>query len=294
MTNQLTESRNPDSAEIDALPTLELVRLMNREDARVPAAIAPELPNVAAAIDGIAARMRKGGRLIYIGAGTSGRLGVQDAAECPPTFNTAPGQVVALMAGGGAALTRPVEGAEDDAAAGERDVVSLAIGPLDSLVGIAASGTTPYVLGGMAEAKRRGAFVVSVACNHPSPMAERADIAIAPLVGPEAITGSTRLKAGSAQKMVLNMLSTGTMVRLGKTYGNLMVDVQPTNAKLRRRAQRIVAEATGLELAAAATLLAACNGQVKVAIVSALAGVDPTEATNRLLAAGGVVRGALG
>jgi N-acetylmuramic acid 6-phosphate etherase len=292
-TGTLTEARNPATAEVDTLPTHELVRLINREDARVPAAIERELPKIAQAIDQIAERMRQGGRLVYIGAGTSGRLAVLDAAECPPTFSTEPGQVIALIAGGQAAIQRSVEGAEDDEAVGAREVAALDIGPRDSLVGIAASGTTPYVLGGMAEARRHGALVVSLACNAPTPMAELADISIAPLVGPEVITGSTRLKAGSAQKMVLNLISTGVMVRLGKTFGNLMVDVQPVNAKLRRRARRIVAEACGVDLERAERLLAACGENVKVAIVAELAGVSPQEAQARLAAAGGVVRRAL-
>lgn len=289
----VTEARNPASEAIDSLPTLEVVRLINAEDAGVAAAVARELPAVAEAVDGIAARMRTGGRLVYIGAGTSGRLGVLDAAECPPTFGTHPQRVVALIAGGPRAITQAVEGAEDDRAAGARDIAELAVGAEDSVVGIAASGRTPYVIGGMQEARRRGALVISLACARPSPMAELADIAIAPVVGPEVISGSTRLKAGTAQKMVLNLLSTGTMIRLGKTFGNLMVDVQATNAKLRARAQRIVSEACDLPPGEAARLLEACDGEVKVAIVSALAGLTPAEARERLQRSGGVVREAL-
>jgi len=292
-TQHSTESRNPATQEIDSVSTLEMVRLMNAEDAKVAAVVEAELPTIAAAIDAIAERMRRGGRLIYIGAGTSGRLGVLDASECPPTFSAAPGQVVGLIAGGPTALTTAVEGAEDSPDSGAADVAALDVGPDDSVVGVAASGGTPYVLGGMAEARRRGALVVSLACNHPAPVHEAADIAIAPVVGPEIITGSTRLKAGTAQKMVLNMLSTGVMVRLGKTYGNLMVDVQATNVKLRARARRIVAQACDISEEQAGELLTACNGEVKTAMVVRLNGISPEEARRQLREAGGGVRRAL-
>jgi anhydro-N-acetylmuramic acid kinase len=288
--SSLTEARNAASAEIDALPTLEMVRLINTEDTRVAEAVQVELSRIAAAIDAIAARMRDGGRLIYIGAGTSGRLGVLDAAECPPTFSTAPGQVVGLIAGGPPALTVSVEGAEDDMAAGARDVAALGVAANDTVVGIAASGATPYVLGGLRAGRERGALLVSLACNRPSEIEALADIGIAPLVGPEVIAGSTRLKAGTAQKMVLNMLSTGVMVRLGKTFGNLMVDVQPTNNKLRRRAVRIVEQACGISPDEAQAVLEACGGDVKAAIVTVLAGVAPDEARQYLEASGGIVR----
>ncbi|MFL5800532.1 MAG: N-acetylmuramic acid 6-phosphate etherase [Roseiflexaceae bacterium] len=291
--SDLTETRNTATNLIDILPTIELLRAINTEDAGVPAAVAAELPRVAEAVDRIAERMRAGGRLIYIGAGTSGRLGVQDAAECPPTFSTPPELVVALIAGGRDALTRAIENAEDDPDAGARDVAALALGPSDSVVGIAASGTTPYVLGGMAEARRRGALVVGLACNHPSRVAELADVSIAPLVGPEVITGSTRLKAGTAQKLVLNMISTGVMIRLGKTYGNLMVDLHPTNSKLRRRARQIVREVCGVSEAEAEALLKAADDQVKVAIVAGLGGVSADQARRQLAAVGGVTRRAL-
>jgi anhydro-N-acetylmuramic acid kinase len=288
----LTEARNPATENIDTLPTLDMLRLINAQDARVAQAIADELPHIAEAIDRIAERMRSGGRLVYVGAGTSGRLGVLDASECPPTFSTPPEWVVGVIAGGERALTHSAEGAEDDAEAGARDVAALNVGKRDSVVGIAASGRTPYVLGGMTEARKRGAFVVGLACNRPSPMQDLADVNIAPLTGPEVITGSTRLKAGSAQKMVLNMLSTGVMIRLGKTFGNLMVNVQPTNAKLQARARRIVEHACGLTPDEAAAALEAC-GSVQVAIVSTLARVTPDEARQRLNAAGGIVRKAL-
>ncbi len=303
MVNQTTETRNPATTDIDTVSTLEMVRLMNAEDARVAEAVAAELPQVAEAIDRIAARMRKEchpersrrrGRLIYIGAGTSGRLGILDAVECPPTFGTSPDRVVGLIAGGERAIKKAVEGAEDDPSAGARDIAALDVSALDSVVGIAASGATPYVLGGVKEARRRGALTVSLACNRPAPIQEIADVNIAPIVGPEVIAGSTRLKAGTAQKMVLNMLSTGVMIRLGKTYGNLMVDVQATNAKLQERARRIVMQACGVSETEARAALDACAGEVKTAIVMLLGEVvDVAEARARLDAAQGIVRRAL-
>ncbi len=289
----LTEAHHPAAEEIDTLATLDILRLMNSEDMHVARAVSAELVPLARAIDHIAERMRGGGRLIYVGAGTSGRLGVLDAAECPPTFNTAPDQVLALIAGGARAITQAVEGAEDDAEAGARDLAARQVSARDSVVGIAASGRTPYVIGALREAKRRGAFVVSLACNRHTPVEEIADVSIALLVGPEIISGSTRLKAGTAQKMALNMISTGVMIRLGKTFGNLMVDVQATNTKLRDRAQRIVATACHLSLEDAEARLAQCNGEVKTAIVSELARVSPAEARARLRAANGSVRAAL-
>ncbi|MCX7840138.1 MAG: N-acetylmuramic acid 6-phosphate etherase [Anaerolineae bacterium] len=289
----MTEATNAATVDIDTLPTLEMVQRINAEDHRVAPAVAAELPAIARAIDAIAERMRRGGRLIYIGAGTSGRLGVLDAAECPPTFSTSPDQVVALIAGGERALTHAIEGAEDDEDAGGRDIAALNVSERDCVVGIAASGRTPYVIGGLREAKRRGAFIVSVACNRPAPIHDLADVSIAPLVGPEVIAGSTRLKAGTAQKMVLNILSTGTMIRLGKTFGNLMVDVQATNTKLRERARRIVAQVCNVSDEKADALLARCDGEVKTAIVVARAGVSPDEARARLRAVNGVVRDAL-
>ncbi len=289
----LTEARNPATADIDTVPTLEMARRMNAEDRQIAEAVSGALAAIATAIDGIAARMAQGGRLIYVGAGTSGRLAALDAAECPPTFSAPPGLVVAVMAGGPQAFSQSIEGAEDDLEGGARDLLALAPGPLDSVVGLAASGRTPYVLGAMQAGRARGAFVIGLSCNRPSPIAQAADCAITVVTGPEVITGSTRLKAGTAQKMVLNMLSTGVMIRLGKTYGNLMVDVQASNAKLRGRARRIVAQATGLPAAEAAALLDACGGEVKTAIVAALANVDPETARRRLAASGGVVRAAL-
>ena len=289
----LTEQVNPFTEDIDMVPTSEIVRLINQEDARVAAAVAVELGNIARAIDAIAERMQHGGRLIYIGAGTSGRLGVLDASECPPTFSTPPELVVALIAGGRRAITESVEGAEDEYSLGAQQVAELHVTYNDSVVGVAASGGTPYVLGGIEEARKCGALTVSVACNRPSKLEEAVDIGIAPLVGPEVIAGSTRLKAGTAQKLVLNMLSTGVMVKLGKTFGNLMVDVQTTNSKLRDRARYIVAQACGIDVERSTQILEACDGEVKAAIVSELAGVPPEQARLLLKKSGGMVRKAL-
>lgn len=290
----LTERRNPASANIDLMSTTELVALMNHEDSTVATAVAEELPQIAAAIDAIAAHMRQGGRLIYAGAGTSGRLGVLDASECPPTYSTPPELVVGLIAGGQHALTCSIEGAEDDELAGMQAIVELDLLAHDSLVGIAASGSTPYVAGAMREARRRGALTVSLTCSLPARLAELADIAIAPRVGPEIVTGSTRMKAGTAQKLVLNMLSTGVMVRLGKTYGNLMVDVQPSNAKLRARAIRIVRDICNVNDASAEAALQASAGHVKVAVLMLMLNLNPQQAHEQLERAGGVVRRALG
>jgi len=290
----LTEERNPLTTDIDTLPTLDMLTLINREDQKVAFAVHTELPNIAVAVDAITSRIQRGGRLIYIGAGTSGRLGVLDASECPPTFGTPPELVVGLIAGGDVALTDAIEGAEDDQVGGAREIAELNVSENDCVVSIAASGRTLYAIGGLEEAKKRGALTVSIACNRPSPLEELAEIGIAPIVGPEVLSGSTRLKAGTAQKMVLNMISTGVMIRLGKTYSNLMVDVQPTNIKLRQRARRIVAEAAGLNLEQAAKILQACGGEVKTAIVAVLANVSPELAQQRLRQTGGFVRKAIG
>jgi N-acetylmuramic acid 6-phosphate etherase len=289
----LTEQVNPFTQNIDVVPTLEMVRLINQEDARVAAAVAIEQENIARAIDAITAQMKHGGRLIYLGAGTSGRLGVLDASECPPTFNTPPELVVALIAGGPRAITAAVEGAEDDAARGAQEIAACRVRDNDAVVGIAASGETPYVLGGIGEAQKHGALTVGVSCNRPSRLDQGVEISIVPLVGPEVIAGSTRLKAGTAQKLVLNMLSTGVMVKLGKTFGNLMVDVQPTNSKLYDRARRIVAQACNISLERAAELLETTHGEVKTAIVAELTGLSPDAARARLVQAGGMVRQAL-
>lgn len=293
MEQSITESNNPQTREIDLLSTREIVAAMAAEDARVAPAVSAEGDNIARLVDVIVERMQRGGRLIYIGAGTSGRLGVLDAAECPPTFGTPPELVLARIAGGSAALTEAVEAVEDDAALGAGEIAELQAGPDDVVLGIAASGRTPYVLGALAEARRRGAFVAGLACTRPSELAAAVDIMIAPVVGPEVIAGSTRLKAGTAQKLVLNQLTTASMIKLGKTFGNLMVDVQPTNGKLRRRAEAIVGAATGVDAAQARRLLELTAYRAKPAIVMALAGVDAAEARRRLEASGGHVRRAL-
>jgi N-acetylmuramic acid 6-phosphate etherase len=270
-----------------------MVQRINAEDMCVAPAVARELPRIAEAIDGIVSRMRMGGRLIYVGAGTSGRLGVLDAVEMPPTFSTPPELVRGVIAGGHAALTHSVEGAEDDEIQGQREIENLGINASDTVVGLTASGRTPFVIGALRAAHASGALTIGLACNRPAPLQAVTDIYIAPLVGPEVIAGSTRLKAGTAEKMVLNLISTGTMIRLGKTYGNLMVDVQPTNAKLRVRARRIVERVCGLDSEAAEKLLAACGGHVKTALVAGLASISPEAARRRLAQANDSVRAAL-
>lgn len=289
-----TEQRNPASENLDRLSALEIVRLMNAEDAKVAAAVGDEAASIARAIDALTDRLRAGGRLVYIGAGTSGRLGVLDATECPPTFRTPPELVVGVIAGGPPALTRSVEGAEDHPEYGERDLRAIQFDPRDTLVGIATSGRTPYVIGGMKFARSIGALTIGLCCNDRAALAEYSDICIAPVVGPEVLSGSTRLKAGTATKMVLNMLTTGTMVRLGKTYGNLMVDLRATNSKLTDRARRIVMTLTGLSSDEALDLLGRCQGEVKTAIVVHHRSVEPDEARRLLDEAGGHLRRALG
>lgn len=290
----LTEQVNPRTTGLDQFSTLEIVEAMNAEDATVAGAVRRTLPAIARAVDEIVERMRRGGRLIYIGAGTSGRLGVLDAVECLPTFGTEPGQVIGLIAGGEPALTQAVEGAEDRYDGGQHDLEAVNLLPRDTVVGIAASGHTPYVLGALDYANALGALTIAVACNEPAPMLERARIAIPILVGPEILAGSTRLKAGTAQKMVLNMLSTATMVRLGKVYGNLMVDVKVTNQKLSERARRIVSRVAGVDEAEAARLLALTGNEVKTAIVMARLGVSAEEARSLLQAADGMLRRVIG
>jgi N-acetylmuramic acid 6-phosphate etherase len=289
-----TEARNPASAAIDALSPLEIVRLMNDEDAKVAPAIQAEEATIAAAMEIIAGRLRQGGRLIYAGAGTSGRLGVLDAAECPPTFSTPPEMVVGLIAGGREALVRAVEGAEDHPETAVADLQAVGLCGRDVLVGIATSGRTPYVRGALDYAKQVGAPAIGFSCNPDSQLAEAADLVIAPVVGPEVISGSTRLKAGTATKMVLNMLTTGAMVLLGKTYGNLMVDLKATNQKLTERSKRIVALLTGLSREEAEGLLARCNGEVKTAIVMHHRRVAADDARRLLHEAGGQLRGVIG
>ncbi|MFE4665384.1 N-acetylmuramic acid 6-phosphate etherase [Streptomyces sp. NPDC056716] len=288
-----TEAFRPELADIDRLSTLGLATLMNREDSGVPGAVARALPAIAAAIDAIAARMARGGRLIYAGAGTAGRLGVLDASECPPTFNTDPAQVVGLIAGGPGAMVTSVEGAEDSPELARADLDALALTGDDTVVGISASGRTPYALGAVGHARALGALTVGLACNPHSALAAAAEHGIEVVVGPELLTGSTRLKAGTAQKLVLNMLSTITMIRLGKTYGNLMVDVRASNEKLRARSRRIVALATGAADDEIEAALAATDGEVKDAILTLLAGVDAPTAARLLEESGGHLRAAL-
>ncbi|WNI16037.1 N-acetylmuramic acid 6-phosphate etherase [Actinacidiphila sp. ITFR-21] len=289
-----TEAFRPELAEIDRLSTLEIARTMNAEDATVPTAVAAQLPVIAAAIEAIAARMARGGRLVYAGAGTAGRLGVLDASECPPTFNTTPGrEVVGLIAGGPEAMVVSVEGAEDSAELAAADLDALRLTAEDSVVGISASGRTPYAVGAVRHARALGALTVGLSCNADSPLAAAAEHGIEVVVGPELVVGSTRLKAGTAQKLVLNMLSTITMIRLGKTYGSLMVDVRASNEKLRARSRRIVALATGAGDAAIEAALTATDGEVKPAILVLLAEVDAATANRLLAASDGHLRQAL-
>ncbi|MFF1559886.1 N-acetylmuramic acid 6-phosphate etherase [Streptomyces sp. NPDC058279] len=288
-----TEAFRPDLAEIDRLPTLDIVRLMHAEDATVPAAVAARLPQIAAAVDAIAARMARGGRLLYVGAGTAGRMGVLDASECPPTFNTDPHQVVGLIAGGPTAMVKAVEGAEDSADLAADDLTALDLTATDTVVGVSASGRTPYAIGAVEFARTRGALTVGLSCNAGSALAAAAEHGIEVVVGPEFLTGSTRLKAGTAQKLVLNLISTVTMIRLGKTYGNLMVDVRATNEKLRARSRRIVALATGAPDEEIEAALAATDGEVKNAVLVILGGVDAATAAHLLTEADGHLRAAL-
>ncbi|HEX9247471.1 MAG TPA: N-acetylmuramic acid 6-phosphate etherase [bacterium] len=289
----LTEAINDRTRDLDLRTPLDQARVMNEEDRRVPAAVEAVLPQIADAVVRIAEALRRGGRLIYVGAGTSGRLAVLDAAECPPTFGTPPDLVQAVLAGEAQAVTEAVEGAEDDEAAGARAMDARGAGPDDVVVGIAASGRTPFVIAAVRHARARGAATIAVACTPSSPLEAACHLGIVPLVGPEVIAGSTRLKAGTAQKLVLNMLSTLAMVQLGKIYGNLMVDLTATNAKLRRRAVRIVTAAAEVAEPDAVEALARAGGRVPVAIVMLRARLDPEAAAERLVRAGGSVRRAL-
>ena len=292
--NQLiTEQRNPNSMQLDSLSAQELVALINREDQQVALAVEKCLPQIASAVEKIVAAFERGGRLVYVGAGTSGRLGVLDASECPPTYGVKPEMVVGLIAGGDYALRHPIEGAEDNVQQGQADLEEIDFSARDVLVGIAASGRTPYVLGALNYAKQLGATTVSIASNPKSKMAEVADIAIETVVGPEVLTGSSRMKSGTAQKLVLNMLTTASMVLIGKCYQNLMVDVQASNEKLKARALKIVMEATECDNEAAANVLAKANGQVKLAILMQLSGLDALEAQSLLDKSNGKLRQAL-
>lgn len=289
----VSEERNPRSLGIDAMSALDIVRLMNDEDRRVPEAVGKVLPQIAQAVDAIVTAFGKGGRLIYIGAGTSGRLGVLDASECPPTFGVPYDMVVGLMAGGSEALFKAKEGAEDDVAAGAGDLAGVSLSRNDVVVGIAVSGRTPYVLGALDYASRVGAATVGLTCNPASAIAKAVDISIAPVVGPEVVTGSTRLKSGTAQKLVLNMISTASMVRIGKTYQNLMVDMHASNEKLVARAIRIVMQATECSPDVAEEALALTGKDVKLAILTILTGKAPDDARAALAGAGGFLRRAV-
>ena len=288
-----TEAVNERSLGLDAASTLEALRLIHDEDARAVTAVTPELPYIADAVEIIVGALKSGGRLVYVGAGTSGRLGVLDASECPPTFGTDPETIVGLIAGGREAMFRAQEGAEDHEESGAADVDAIGVGPLDVVCGIAASRRTPYVVGAVARARELGARTLFVTCNPRSAFTLDVDVAICADVGPEVLMGSTRMKSGTATKLVLNMLTTAAMVRMGKVYRNMMVDLKPTNAKLVERSRRIVMLATDCDYTAAAEALGAAGGHVKTAIVMLAVGVSAEAARARVEAAGGFVRGAI-
>lgn len=294
LTGLTTEGVDESLADLDTRSVAELARVMNERDHEVPRAVAAALPQITTAIEAVVMRMARGGRLVYVGAGTPGRLGVLDASECVPTFNTPPGLVTGLIAGGAEALTTAVEGAEDSVELGTQDVLRLGIGPDDTVVGIAASGRTPYVLAAVREARRAGALTLGLSCSAGAELSAVAEHPIEVVIGPELITGSTRLRSGTAQKLVLNMISTITMVRLGKTYGNLMVDVRASNEKLLARATGIVTRITGADAATAADVLTDSDLDVKVAVLRLKLGVDADEARRRLEASDGRLRAALG
>lgn len=293
LSQMVTESRNPASSQIDTLPTLDMLAVINSEDQKVPLAVAATLPEIARVVDLVVDAFACGGRLIYCGAGTSGRLGILDASECPPTYGTPREQVVGLIAGGHAAILQAVENAEDSPQMGEQDLRNLDFNARDVLVGIAASGRTPYVLGAIAYARSVGATAVAISCNPNSEMGQAADIAIEPVVGPEVVTGSSRMKAGTAQKLILNMITTGAMIRSGKVYSNLMVDVEATNAKLIQRQVNIVVEATECGPEEAEEALNQCQRHCKTAIVMILGGLSAPEASEVLSKNKGFIRQAL-
>lgn len=288
-----TEQRNPQSRHIDTVSTEDMVRIINEQDKGIADAIGAIIPAIAAAVDVIADRLRHGGRLFYMGSGTSGRLGILDAVECPPTYSTDPDMIQGLIAGGYDAIFRAKEGAEDSEALGKQDLQDHAVTATDVVVGLSASGRTPYVAGGLQYAAAVGAATIAIDCSPQSAIARHAQIDLCALVGPEVVTGSTRMKAGTAQKMILNMLSTGAMIKLGKVYGNLMVDVKCSNHKLEERARRIVMTAAGCSREEAMAALAAGNGRAKTAIVMILAGVSAAEAESRLRTASGYTAAAL-
>ncbi|HCU17354.1 N-acetylmuramic acid 6-phosphate etherase [Hafnia paralvei ATCC 29927] len=289
-----TEGRNTASENIDTLSTLDMLTIINQEDQKVALAVERILPQIAQAVDAITHAFALGGRLIYCGAGTSGRLGILDASECPPTYGTPREQVIGLIAGGHTAILRAVENAEDNVALGEQDMIENQVGERDVVVGIAASGRTPYVIGAMKYARTQGATVVSLTCNANSAMSQLADIALEVVVGPEVVSGSSRMKAGTAQKMVLNMLTTGSMIRSGKVYGNLMVDVEATNAKLVQRQVDIVMQATDCERSTAIKALSECERHCKTAILMILGQLSAAEASAVLTQNNGFIRQALG
>ncbi|MEI9418923.1 N-acetylmuramic acid 6-phosphate etherase [Mesorhizobium sp. Cs1321R2N1] len=289
----VSEGRNPGTVDIDLMPTIDVLRRINDEDRLVPAAVEKVLPEIAAAVDRIVLAFQKGARLVYIGAGTSGRLGVLDASECPPTFGVPEGMVVGLIAGGSDALVRSTEGAEDDPKMGAKALQDITLTPDDVVVGIAVSGRTPYVIGGLTYAKQIGATTVALSCNPASAIAGIAEIAISPVVGPEVLTGSTRLKSGTAQKLVLNMLTTASMIRIGKSYQNLMVDLNPSNRKLVARAIRIVMQTTGCTARQARRALDRTGNDVKLAILVTITGLDVEAARAALAKAGGFLRKAI-
>jgi N-acetylmuramic acid 6-phosphate etherase len=294
LTSLETEIADPRFAGIDKMSVSELAQTMNTADSTVPAAVNRALPQIVSAIEATATRMMAGGRMIYVGAGTPGRIGVLDASECPPTFGTSPEQIFAIMAGGPTAIVAPCEGAEDDVDAGTHAMNAAGVGSLDTVIGIASSGRTPFVVAAIERARSRGALTVALACNTSTPLAAAAEHGIEVVVGPEVISGSTRLKAGTAQKLVLNMFSTIVMVQLGKTYGNLMVDVKPTNEKLRERAVRMVQSVTGAGRADALAALSANNYSVKQTIVALRLDLSPEEAAAQLTMNGALLRAALG
>ncbi|AMG57198.1 N-acetylmuramic acid 6-phosphate etherase [Pantoea vagans] len=293
LSHMITEGRNPASQNIDELSTEAMLRVINDEDKKVALAVEAIVPQIAAAVDAICAAFQAGGRLIYCGAGTSGRLGILDASECPPTFGTPREQVIGLIAGGHTAILQAVENAEDNREQGAQDLKDIHFSCHDVLVGIAASGRTPYVLGALAYANELGATTVSLTCNPGSAMSQVAAIALTPVVGPEVVTGSSRMKAGTAQKLVLNMLTTGSMIRSGKVYGNLMVDVEATNQKLVQRQVNIVIQATDCDDATASAALTACGGHCKTAILMVLADLAADEAKALLSQHQGFIRQAL-
>ncbi|MCA0935441.1 N-acetylmuramic acid 6-phosphate etherase [Vibrio alginolyticus] len=289
----VSEGRNPETMDIDLLPSLDIVQRINQQDKLVPLAVEKVLPEIAQAVDKITAAFKTGGRLVYMGAGTSGRLGVLDASECPPTFGVSDKMVIGLIAGGPAAILKAKEGAEDSPLLGEQDLKSIDFSSNDVVVGIAASGRTPYVIGGLEYANEIGATTVALSCNPDSPIAEIAEIAISPVVGPEALTGSTRLKSGTAQKLVLNMLTTASMIRIGKSYQNLMVDVKATNEKLVARAARIVMQATDCSKEQATQVLKQTGYEVKLAILMILTDLDIDTARQQLVLQDGFLRKAV-